>query len=937
MADTLVSRTPQSSSKSVSRQLWRRVLLPLGLGAAGSRGRASTSAHDDDASRALGAAMAQVARGAGVAIGAGASRAVQAMAQALRGRDLPLHAIGAEDRPGERDALLRTAVATRCAEQLRVIDLPAAGLAASWHEPIGLLRLDAATARADFESWYPHVVAGGILAIDEGELGTLVPSRRLRVLARAGGLVLLQKLEALRPSPRATRRVLVVCDELHAAGGLLRFERVGRELARRGDSLAYLPLGDATRRGFATQFPVLRADEAFAQRFDATMVPGQGFPAATIRDLARFREPRFGQRIQHVLNDRSLRAGFLAVNEAFAPHAVVFNCRDWAPGSFTDFAGDRFLVLEGAVDATRFAVSPIAHEGYVIGGLCKPALRAFWREFASAMPAGWRLRLFGAEPGFDAERVEHVGRLDEAALPGFYAGLDAVVHAERFAGWANVVAEAMAAGVPVVCSRKGTQALALAGETAHVIEDDALDAGAAPFVAAVQRLAGAPDEARAIAGRARAHVARFDWSSYAERLREFAVDDGCSHYTLDPARGMYGKWPEAERLQGLEGLLAGLRGQSVLDLGCAEGIVARACLDHGAEAVHGFELDATRIATCRRIAPEPRALFLPGSVAPWQDFATRHAATLRSGYDVVLHLGLHHHLPPRERRAVLLGALARCRHTFALRTQTALFASEKLDELLRGQGFVLEQTVAPANAAQGQLRIYRRTDPVALPRELRFVSFPKSGRTWMRFALTQLGVADAVIFEHDGFEYNDGTRPALDFDASARWDKCHRADRVVYMSRDPRDTIVSLFHQVTGRFRDFFAFEGTIAEFIRDPYFGAENLAGFQRMWRGAVDAGLAVRVRYEDAHRDFAGVLRTVLDAFGIVRGEAEIAAAATAARFSNMKELEQSGEFAEPWLRTRNAAPKVRRGQVGGFRDELDEADQRWLATVFGALVED
>ena len=59
-------------------------------------------------------------------------------------------------------------------------------------------------------------------------------------------------------------------------------------------------------------------------------------------------------------------------------------------------------------------------------------------------------------------------------------------------------------------------------------------------------------------------------------------------------------------------------------------------------------------------------------------------------------------------------------------------------------------------------RRLRKLGELRFKREL--ISFPKSGRTWLRYALHLLGVEETIRFHHDGFEYSDPTRPALDFD-----------------------------------------------------------------------------------------------------------------------------------------------------------------------------
>jgi len=59
--------------------------------------------------------------------------------------------------------------------------------------------------------------------------------------------------------------------------------------------------------------------------------------------------------------------------------------------------------------------------------------------------------------------------LPQAELARLYASCDVFLSAERRAGWNNTVAEAMASGLPVVCTRAGTQDLAVPGETARLV------------------------------------------------------------------------------------------------------------------------------------------------------------------------------------------------------------------------------------------------------------------------------------------------------------------------------------------------------------------------------------------------------------------------------------------------------------------------------------
>ena len=65
--------------------------------------------------------------------------------------------------------------------------------------------------------------------------------------------------------------------------------------------------------------------------------------------------------------------------------------------------------------------------------------------------------------------IDYHLNLSQTELAELYASCHLFVSAERKAGWSNTVAEAMACGIPVVCTRSGTLDLALHKETAWVV------------------------------------------------------------------------------------------------------------------------------------------------------------------------------------------------------------------------------------------------------------------------------------------------------------------------------------------------------------------------------------------------------------------------------------------------------------------------------------
>jgi glycosyltransferase involved in cell wall biosynthesis len=108
----------------------------------------------------------------------------------------------------------------------------------------------------------------------------------------------------------------------------------------------------------------------------------------------------------------------------------------------------------------------------------------------------------------------HINRPQEE-LARLYSGCDLFVSAEKRAGWANTVAEAMACGVPVVCTRSGARDLAIHGETAWVVRRHRW------FVErGLGVMYGDPEKARRISDSAIEHVRDYSWDRVVDQLLE---------------------------------------------------------------------------------------------------------------------------------------------------------------------------------------------------------------------------------------------------------------------------------------------------------------------------------------------------------------------------------------------------------------------------------
>jgi len=233
------------------------------------------------------------------------------------------------------------------------------------------------------------------------------------------------------------------------------------------------------------------------------------------------------------------------------------------------------------------------------------------------------------------------------------------------------------------------------------------------------------------------------------------------------------------------------------------------------------------------------------------------------------------------------------------------------------------------------------TDPIG-------ISFPKSGRTWMRAVLKRAKVK--LTFTHAGHGSLTGElgRPFDGVPAE------HANRPILLLHRNPIDTAVSWFHQVTGR--DFapgtlkhlqrlgpLALGGrlpprSIDRFVLHPTYGVEKVCRFNRAWIDHVAAREdSLIVTYEALRADPRAGFARVLAFLG--RPPEGIEALVEAASFENMR----ARETARPprrlaFLRPDPAdegARKVRRGRVGGYADELRPetvAAARAIAARFG-----
>ena len=220
------------------------------------------------------------------------------------------------------------------------------------------------------------------------------------------------------------------------------------------------------------------------------------------------------------------------------------------------------------------------------------------------------------------------------------------------------------------------------------------------------------------------------------------------------------------------------------------------------------------------------------------------------------------------------------------------------------------------------------------------VSYPKSGRTFVRAMLARLykrrfGLDERSLLEFPMLKRAPAGAPRILFshggDAMRTRHQIHvdpadyRHAKVVLLARHPGDIAVSRYHHLKHRSRDRARRE--LANQPLEPFAWAEqggipSIVTFLNQFAALPDVTI---VRYEDFLSRPAETLGKLAVAVGVAVSEEDIADAVEFGSLPNLKRLEREGYFTSSRLRQARkgdeASGKVRKGTSGGYRDQLGE----------------
>ena len=219
-----------------------------------------------------------------------------------------------------------------------------------------------------------------------------------------------------------------------------------------------------------------------------------------------------------------------------------------------------------------------------------------------------------------------------------------------------------------------------------------------------------------------------------------------------------------------------------------------------------------------------------------------------------------------------------------------------------------------------------------------FVSYPKCGRTWTRYFLAKYmenfcGREFDIEFDHliqksscdrmlvyTHAQYEEET---LDQAREKLIDLKNK--NIIFLVRDPRDVMVSLYFQLTKRNPKHFLEEGiSMARFVRVKQCGIERLVNFMNLWymnRDQFDnfTKLSYENLQDQPEKEFGKFIR----ALELPLDPKVLKTAIEESSFDKMREKEKDKDTTElkPGKEEDEESYKTRKGKVGGYTEYLDE----------------
>jgi hypothetical protein len=220
------------------------------------------------------------------------------------------------------------------------------------------------------------------------------------------------------------------------------------------------------------------------------------------------------------------------------------------------------------------------------------------------------------------------------------------------------------------------------------------------------------------------------------------------------------------------------------------------------------------------------------------------------------------------------------------------------------------------------------------------LSFPKSGRTWLRTLIgkyyeLEFGIEFSI--ELDKIEKNKGYQKFFFFHELNEY-YFSKPKKNIFLIRDPKDVVVSYFHQITKREKKAIVikkpiYSKNIANFIKDFDFGIPYITYYLNKLNVEIKKNRGMVLTYEALHKNTYEEVEKMFNFCNIRINKKNLKLAIEFSKFENMKKLEKNNSFKSKRFSTYkfedNNFFKVRKGKIAGYTEELSLRDIKYVNT--------